>query len=373
MTKFSQYIFLLLVFMLPTHSMADDITIGVRAHVGAEYAIQRWTPTIHYLQQHIPEHQFHLRPVEHINDMQTLVSTHQLDFVITQPVAYVDLERLFGITRMLTLKKKEGITQFGSVIITRSDRDDIHTLEDVRGKSIAGVAKKGFGGWLIGYQELLSHSDLSYEEFKKVDFLGSQHKVVKSVLKGETDVGIARTGIIEKMSSNGDIEITQLRVLNQQTVKGFPYKLSTELYPEWAFAKTNRVASDIAKKVALVLLSLPKDSESAIKGEYSEWSIPLNYNSVHDLMKRQKVGSYSNYGDIGILQFLNQHLYESLLFLFLMVVLFFSFLHILRSNKLLQKEKIKTERAMDEIEVLRGIIPICSYCHNIRNDERSWD
>lgn len=359
--------------MQPMYSMADDITIGVRAHRGEEYAIQRWTPTIRYLQQHIPEHQFHLRPVLHIKDMQILVSTHQLDFVLTQPVAYVDLERLFGATRMLTLKKKGGITQFGSVIITRAERDDIQTIEDVRGKSIAGVTPKGFGGWLIGYQEFQNHGINSHEEFNNVDYLGTHDKVVKSVLNGGVDVGILRTGIIERMSSNGDIDITQLRVLNQQTIKDFPYKLSTELYPEWAFAKTIRVDSDIAKKVSLVLLSLPKDSEVAIKGEYSEWSIPLNYNSVHELMRRQKVGSYSSYGDVGILQFINQHLYQSLLFLFLIGGLFFSYLYMLRSNRLLKKEKIKTGQAIDEVKVLREIIPICSYCHNIRDDDGAWN
>lgn len=29
--------------------------------------------------------------------------------------------------------------------------------------------------------------------------------------------------------------------------------------------------------------------------------------------------------------------------------------------------------ALEEINVLKGVIPICSYCHNIRNDEGSWD
>ena len=45
--------------MLPTYAMADDITIGVRAHISVKYATQRWSPTIQYLQQHIPEHRFH--------------------------------------------------------------------------------------------------------------------------------------------------------------------------------------------------------------------------------------------------------------------------------------------------------------------------
>lgn len=359
--------------MLPTYAMADDITIGVRAHISVKYATQRWSPTIQYLQQHIPEHRFHLRPIEHINDMQTLVSKHQLDFVITQPVAYVDLERLYGVTRMLTLQKKGELTQFGSVILARADRDDIQTIKDVKNKSIAGVAKKGFGGWLIGYQELQKQNGISYKEFSKIDFLGSHHKVVNCVLKRDSDIGIVRTGIIEKMSANGDIDLSQLKVLNLQTVKGFPYKLSTQLYPEWALAKTVKVKSSIAKKIALTLLSIPKDSEVSLKGEYSEWSIPLSYNSVHELMKQQKVGSYSNYGDVSTLQFIRQHFYASILLFLLIISLFFSYILTLRSNKLLIKEKRKTEQAMEEIEVLKGIIPICSYCHSIRDDEGAWD
>jgi PAS domain S-box-containing protein len=33
----------------------------------------------------------------------------------------------------------------------------------------------------------------------------------------------------------------------------------------------------------------------------------------------------------------------------------------------------KLEAALSEIKTLRGIIPICSYCKNIRNDKDSWD
>ena len=372
MFKLFQSLVLLLTFLLSAYSMAQDIVIGVRAHNGEEYATARWMPTIRYLQQHIPEHQFSLRPVLHIKDMEAMVKNNQLDFLITQPVAYVDLEHLFGVTRMLTLQKKEGTTQYGSVIITRSDREDIITLADVKGKSIAGVTKKGFGGWLIGYQELLKQN-ISYHDFTDLIFTGTQTNVITSVLNGEADVGIARTGIIERMSSRGDIEISQLRILNQKTISSFPYKLSTKLYPEWAFAKTNKIAPSIAKKVALTLLALPKDSEIAIKGEYSEWIIPLNYNSVHDLMKQQKIGSYSNYGDVRTLEYIKQHLYQSLLLLFAITLILFSSIHIFRSNKQLKKEKAEKEYALEEIKILRGIIPICSYCHNIRNDEGSWD
>lgn len=47
-----------------------------------------------------------------------------------------------------------------------------------------------------------------------------------------------------------------------------------------------------------------------------------------------------------------------------------------------QRKKMEEEKdvlidslreALSEINVLRGIIPICSYCHNIRNEEGAWD
>ncbi len=40
-----------------------------------------------------------------------------------------------------------------------------------------------------------------------------------------------------------------------------------------------------------------------------------------------------------------------------------------------EKVKSRTEelqKALDEIQTLRGIIPICSYCNVIRNDSGSW-
>lgn len=45
--------------------------------------------------------------------------------------------------------------------------------------------------------------------------------------------------------------------------------------------------------------------------------------------------------------------------------------------KKLQEEREQSIRslqeALDEVKVLKGIIPICSYCHSIRNDEGAWN
>lgn len=44
----------------------------------------------------------------------------------------------------------------------------------------------------------------------------------------------------------------------------------------------------------------------------------------------------------------------------------------LKSEKMLLNEKNKLQKALDEIKTLRGIIPICSHCKQIRDDEGMW-
>ena len=41
----------------------------------------------------------------------------------------------------------------------------------------------------------------------------------------------------------------------------------------------------------------------------------------------------------------------------------------------LEREKLiqDLKKALEEIKTLKGIIPICSYCHKIRNDKGAWD
>lgn len=339
---------LLLAFITTCNSYADDIVIGVRAHRGEAYAIDRWQPTIDYLQKTLPQHQFSLRAIEQIHAMEALVGANQLDFVITQPVAYVDLERMYNVSRLLTLEKRNNVSQFGSVIITQANRTDIQELKDIKQKSIAAVAKKGFGGWLIGFSELHDHGMTAYGDFSEVAFLGGQAKVVHAIIDGKYDAGVIRTGILENMVKENLLDITQIKVLNPLHVHGFPFALSTRLFPEWAFAKTQRVNLQTAREVSLALLELPANGEVAQKGMYSQWITPLNYNSVRDLMKSMKIGSYSDYGEITATDFLAQHIIETLLLTLLFISTLFYLVKIKRSNLLLEEETQAKEIALAE-------------------------
>lgn len=50
-----------------------------------------------------------------------------------------------------------------------------------------------------------------------------------------------------------------------------------------------------------------------------------------------------------------------------------SHLELRRSNRLLEERTRELEKALDDIRSLKEIIPICSYCKKIRDDEGYWD
>jgi len=53
------------------------------------------------------------------------------------------------------------------------------------------------------------------------------------------------------------------------------------------------------------------------------------------------------------------------------IIAFIATYLVLKAEKVVQDEKNKLQKALDDIKTLRGIIPICSYCKQIRDDQGS--
>lgn len=366
----------------------ETVNILVIALYGVDTARNEWQPTIDYLQSSLPQYEFKLVPVPPIElkRIKALVASREIDFVITQPAIYVDLELNFGISRILTMVKKGGLAEFGSTLITRSD-SGIKTINDLHGKTIGGAARLGFGGWLVGYKEMLNHGFDPYKDAKAVKFLGDQPKEIQAVIDGVVDAAVIRTGVLEKLSASHRIHFDDFRVLAPKQYSGFPLAVSSALYPEWAFAKTRNASNKLSKAVALCLLSLESDNPVNQKAGFQEWTLPYDYQPVHALLKDLRVEPYKDYGLISLRGFIAQHTIEALVIFILATSILLMAVKIYFSNLTLSKE-ISTRKqaeseltkniealnnAFDEIKTLRGIIPICSYCKKIRNDKGAWD
>ncbi|MBT5109386.1 MAG: PhnD/SsuA/transferrin family substrate-binding protein [Rhodospirillaceae bacterium] len=278
------------------HLKDKTVAIGVLAFRGADKALRDWTPTADYLQTALPGYRFRIDPLP-LAALREAIVARRIDFLLTNSGSYVDLEARHGVSRIATLKrwaKTTTRTMFGAAIFVRTDRTDIRDIGDLEGKSLVAVARGAFGGFQMAWKALADHELDPFADLSDLQFLGfPQDKMVYAVRDGVADAGTVRSGVLETMAREGKIKRDDFRVLNPRTVSGFPYAHSTALYPEWPFAKLRDTPSDLAEKVAIALLGMPADSAAARAADYAGWTVPLDYQSIHDLFRELRVGPYT--------------------------------------------------------------------------------
>ncbi len=323
------------------------VRIGVLAHRGKEEALRLWTPTAQYLSREIPGNNFVIVPLNN-HDIGPAVEYRDVEFILTNPGSYAELESSYGVTRIATLKSRTpegGSSVFGAVIFARADRRDIQTLADLKGKRFMAVHENAFGGWWLAWREFKRRQIDPYKDFSQLSFSGfPQDKIVYAVRDGTVDAGTVRTDLLEEMAMAGKISLRDFHILNPQHVENFPYALSTELYPDWAFAVLRHTSETLAQAVAIALLKMQPGDEAAAAGGYQEWTVPLDYHSVQQLMMELRVGPYRNYGKVGPMDLLHQYWGWLAGAATLLLVLAGAYAYSLRLNRKLKLIKLDLEQ-----------------------------
>lgn len=283
-------------------SKIKTINVGVMAIRGVEKTRQKWQSTIDYLSQNISGYDFRLVPLE-FDNIEQLIANKQVDFVLPNPGMYVELEWVYGVRRIATLQNLrlgKPYTQFGAVIFCRKDRSDIEDLQDLKGKKFMAVSEIAFGGWQIAWDTLKKSGIEPYKEFQEIEFGGSHDAVVYAVLDGSVDAGTVRTDTLERMAQEGKVDLDDFVILNVQKQHGkqFPFALSTQLYPEWPLAMMPHTPSGLSEKLEIALMEMSADNPAAKAGKYNGWTIPANYQPVHDTLRSLHVRPYQDWGKI---------------------------------------------------------------------------
>jgi PAS domain S-box-containing protein len=261
--------------------------VGITSFRDKSVTEREWQPTMDYLSRQVDGARFVVVPMD-LPDFERALSNQKIDFLIINPQEYILLENLFGVARVATMVKRESdqvVNQFAGVIFTRSDRKDIQSPRDIRGKRIAAVDRLSFAGYSLQRQLLLDH-EVDVEQDARLQFLGfPQDLNVSAVLEGTADVGFVRSGLLEAMAREGKLDLAKIKLIHPLISGDFPFLRSTELYPEWAFAAAKGMSIDVTNRVVAALLQLPPGSEPATAARYYRWASPMNYESVQRLMR----------------------------------------------------------------------------------------
>ncbi len=278
--------------LLTTSALAVEVRIGVLAYRGVEQAVESWSGTVDYLQQALPGYGFRLLPLD-FTALDAALAAGELDFVLTNPGNYVQLETAHGISRIATVESSvtdDPRYSIGSAIVVRRDAA-LQQLGDLRGRTLLAVDRDAFGGYQVALAALQA-AGLDPLREVRLRFVGfPMDRVAQAVAAGEVDAGILRACLLEEMVAEGELAPGRLRVLVPQGHYGFRCAVSTPLYPDWPFAKSRHTPRELAKRVAQALFSL--ESGHAPSGTtYTGWTIPVDYQPVHELFRRLELPPY---------------------------------------------------------------------------------
>lgn len=290
---------LLLILLLSLPALAADkvIRIGVLSHRGDDVIRQIWAPTANYLNTALKDYQFEIVPLK-FDEIEPAVKNSEIDFLLVNSGIYVSMEVRYRVSRIATLNNSVGnipLNVFGGVIFVRQLRNDINTLEDLRGKKVMAVDKTSLGGFQMEWGVLKEAKIDPFSDFASLSFGETHDKVVMAVRDSFVDVGMVRSGILEKVAAKGDIRPDEFKIIHPVIYDGFPYIHSTPLYPEWPFSKLQNTSNELAQKVAIALFQMSKQ-HTGKNSHYFGWTIPLDYQQVHELFKQLKLPPYEDEG-----------------------------------------------------------------------------
>ncbi|MES9966468.1 MAG: PhnD/SsuA/transferrin family substrate-binding protein, partial [Sedimenticola sp.] len=326
-------------------AVEPPIRIGVLSHRGSEATLKMWSPTADYLTQAVHGRQFEIVPLD-FDEVNPSVESGAVDFVLVNPGIYVNLEVRYRVSRIATLNNLVGEVAsnvFGGVIFTRKDRNDLASLENLKGKRFLAVDETSLGGFQMAWRQLQDVGLSPYEDVK-LSFAGIHDDVVMAVLNGDVDAGTVRTDILERMASSGTIDLTDFKIINPRFEPHFYFNLSTRLYPEWPFSKVQHTPNELAQRVAVALLNMPHDHIAAQAGNYAGWTVPLDYQPVHDIFKALALPPYEAIARFTLMDAIRKYWYWLLGGLVFILFMAFMTTWVVRLNRELKRAQLHLEQ-----------------------------
>lgn len=280
----------------PVWAAQRPLTLGVFAFRPPVLMEAAYQPLVDYLNQRVPEAHLQLAVLSQAAMAQAL-QRGELDFVLTNPSHFVLLRSqaaLSGaIATLVRLDGERAVSQLGGVMFTTAQQTDIQSLSDLKGRVLAIPGKQFLGGYQTQAMELLQVGIRIPQDLAALRETGSHDSVVRAVLAGEAEVGFVRTSILESMAGEGALDESAIRILNPQAGEAYPFRVSTRLYPEWAFAAVHgRIDNRLERRVAAALLDLQPDNAAARAAGIDGFTVAADYRPVDELARALRLPPY---------------------------------------------------------------------------------
>lgn len=266
------------------------IRVGILTIDSAMSVHERYSPLLDYLSE-ATGRSFVLVPLTQETQF-TEVAEGKLDFTLNNPLAAVQIRRLYDTEFLVTHSRPKTGPEFSGLIVVGKD-SEIQTLEDLRGKKGACVDfETAAAGCIFQIYHLQQRGIDPFADFSDFVENKSQDNIVLGILNGSIDVGFIRTGQLEKMVAKGLIDSLDAVKVLEPAEDGFLYSHTTALYPEWPFAALKEADPDLAAKVREALLNIPADHPTLAAAKLDGFVPAVNYGKIDSLIETLKLKSW---------------------------------------------------------------------------------
>ena len=333
---------------LPFASFATEkLLFGVSLCHPKPQIKEKYQPLVDYLTAEVKGVEFELL-IKDFCQVEHLPSDVVPDLLLTPPRQYIiqhDDNKFNTAIASVIRKSPDGVSigRNGGVIFSAAGREDVNRLADLKGKRIAVPGKDSLGGFLAQMYEL-NKSALPFPEEKDLLRVASHREVVLTVLSGQADVGFVRGGVLEQMSQQGELDLVDLKLIHRMVQPGFPYSVSTPLYPEWPVVALAHMESGLQQRIQDALLSMPVGHQAALQAGIVGFSEAASYHPVEQLARALTISPFDHRHTLGWADIWGQNrmlLYFSLLAL--LVIGFLLWLLIYRNRQLVDSRDRLTE------------------------------
>lgn len=253
----------------PERAPTRSVLIGVVESSETDFPSTTLRPTIEAIERHVPGARVSVVRLSSITLLSDIDRVRP-DLFIAPSADFrrvLDATGAHPIATRLSTAAVNPAQSVGAAFVVRSDRSDMATLADLKGKRTAATLPTALDGWLAARLEV---QEAGYDS---KDFFGDVHfmtygvpNVVSSVLAGQFDVGILPACALERAQAQGLVEPGALKVIAPVTDELLACRHSTRLYPDWVAGALPGTDPELARLMTIALLTPVKPDDSRTNG-----------------------------------------------------------------------------------------------------------
>lgn len=148
-----------------------------------------------------------------------------LDIMVVSPMSYYQAKMIADAEPLVTSGTMGVNVEYRTVFITRSDRDDINTIEDMRDKTFAFVDPASSSGYLYPKANLIGALGLDTDQlenpgyfFKTVAYSGKHDSSIMGVVNGDYDTAAVALQVIDQLAKAELINKDEIKIIGQTDI-----------------------------------------------------------------------------------------------------------------------------------------------------------